>query len=155
MLNFYWLNYLRTSLIMNNEKFPHIKMFFQFTVSRYLISHAFWGIYLNVSPCHRIPCNLQIMPILTSLNSRWKVCHLWLQAMYKSNRGTVTGYFLAGRFMTFIPVSMAKHFLNLYLKFSSKDSTFLKVLILSFLQQYPPFPLALEPQNVIIVTVAI
>ncbi|XP_028415401.1 sodium/glucose cotransporter 4-like [Dendronephthya gigantea] len=27
---------------------------------------------------------------------------LW--AMYKSNRGTVTGYFLAGRFMTFIPV---------------------------------------------------
>ena len=29
-----------------------------------------------------------------------------MQAMYKSNRGTITGYFLAGRFMTFIPVSM-------------------------------------------------
>jgi len=24
--------------------------------------------------------------------------------MYKSNRGTVSGYFLAGRFMTFLPV---------------------------------------------------
>ena len=28
-----------------------------------------------------------------------------LQAMFKSNRGTVSGYFLAGRFMTFLPVS--------------------------------------------------
>ena len=28
-----------------------------------------------------------------------------LQAMFKSNRGTISGYFLAGRFMTFLPVS--------------------------------------------------
>ena len=27
------------------------------------------------------------------------------QAMYKSNRGTVSGYFLAGRFITWLPVS--------------------------------------------------
>ena len=29
----------------------------------------------------------------------------FLQAMFKSNRGTVSGYFLAGRFMTWLPVS--------------------------------------------------
>ena len=28
----------------------------------------------------------------------------FLQAMFKSNRGTVSGYFLAGRFMTWLPV---------------------------------------------------
>ena len=29
------------------------------------------------------------------------------QAMFKSNRGTVSGYFLAGRFMTWLPVSQS------------------------------------------------
>ena len=36
----------------------------------------------------------------------WKRIHFISQATYKSNRGTVSGYFLAGRFMTWIPVSI-------------------------------------------------
>ena len=35
-----------------------------------------------------------------------------IQSMFQSKRGTVSGYFLAGRFMTFLPVS--------FLKFNSK-----------------------------------
>jgi hypothetical protein len=37
----------------------------------------------------------------------WRNFKIWiqlLQAMYRSNRGTVSGYFLAGRFMTWLPV---------------------------------------------------
>ena len=51
----------------------------------------------------------------------------FLQAMFKSNRGTVSGYFLAGRFMTWLPVSEAGRKINREYRYymAAQDTKFL------------------------------